>query len=716
MRTVLTAAAEVLLWPFGIRRRSGKRGDSEQDGDGGDWEVDPAQFVAALSGASLAYWAWGRMRSQASLQATPSLEAAPPPVTRIPLSEFLSLLRDGAAVSYLADRPPAGALLLKAAVPTLTTLASQSGKSALSPLPVEKSMETLLLPGSHQGVFEDYACDSIFVRCSQARLIFSVERSPGDRMQIDFHSAAVQCCKCSPMCQSAINGLLRLLGLVQREDFLDDGKVPEVFRQRYARYPESQPLPLLLQQVLEDTTPAEEPKAYFRPRRKFPLHFLHGTLQSSGLSQAVYYFQADDKDVIQKVFVHWSLDTTLEGPPGCCHGGCSAALIDDAFGAFANTYLRSLGRSGRAATAYLHVDYKAMTPLPSRVVCIVTLDRAEGRKIFLKGRMVEASASLQTTCEASALFAELKDKTSPTELRSRSDVQFECREVAAGSDSEINRLSLLIDLGGLVASLGALWYLFRSNGQTFAAKHLEENRDFNRRPAATFDDVAGMENTKEELQEVIAYLRDPNRFYALGARPPRGILLAGPSGTGKTLMARAVAGEAGVPFLYASSASFVEIFVGQGAQRIRQFFEQARACAPCIVFLDELDAVGSSRQMSASGGGGNQEYAQTLNQLLLELDGVESNIAGCKVYGPVFSQVYSIVDYCSGLPDEAAERQSAFFDNLARVWMAAAESLPLTAPFFATAHHCRGDRTRTGNVKVDSAEGIVNFKNTSLLD
>jgi len=373
MRTVLTAAAEVLLWPFGIRRRSGKRGDSEQDGDGGDWEVDPAQFVAALSGASLAYWAWGRMRSQASLQATPSLEAAPPPVTRIPLSEFLSLLRDGAvtAVSYLADRPPAGALLLKAAVPTLTTLASQSGKSALSPLPVEKSMETLLLPGSHQGVFE--------------------------------------------------------------------------------------------------------------------------------------------------------------------------------------------------------------------------------------------------------------------ELRSRSDVQFECREVAAGSDSEINRLSLLIDLGGLVASLGALWYLFRSNGQTFAAKHLEENRDFNRRPAVTFDDVAGMENTKEELQEVIAYLRDPNRFYALGARPPRGILLAGPSGTGKTLMARAVAGEAGVPFLYASSASFVEIFVGQGAQRIRQFFEQARACAPCIVFLDELDAVGSSRQMSASGGGGNQEYAQTLNQLLLELDGVESNIAGAPV-------------------------------------------------------------------------------------
>ncbi|CAK9015670.1 ATP-dependent zinc metalloprotease FTSH [Durusdinium trenchii] len=216
------------------------------------------------------------------------------------------------------------------------------------------------------------------------------------------------------------------------------------------------------------------------------------------------------------------------------------------------------------------------------------------------------------------------------ELRSR-NLQFECREVVSGGDSEVNRLSLLIDFGGLVASLAALWYLFKTNTQnSFTAKHLEEGKDLSRQPSVTFADVAGMEGTKEELQEVIAYLRDPDRFYALGARPPRGILLAGPSGTGKTLMARAVAGEAGVPFLYASSASFVEIFVGQGASRIRQFFEQARACAPCIVFLDELDAVGSSRQMSASGGG-NQEYAQTLNQLLLELDGVESNANGAPV-------------------------------------------------------------------------------------
>merc|ERR1719161_3177387 len=163
---------------------------------------------------------------------------------------------------------------------------------------------------------------------------------------------------------------------------------------------------------------------------------------------------------------------------------------------------------------------------------------------------------------------------------------------------------------------------FGQGGHKGPGRQLEGNTpDVDRRPAVTFDDVAGMESTKEELREVIAYLRDPSSFYALGAHPPAGILLAGPSGTGKTLLARAVAGEAGVAFLYASSAAFVEIYVGQGAQRIRQFYEQARSCAPCIVFLDELDAVGASRSSLA---GSNQEYAQTLNQLLVELDGIET--------------------------------------------------------------------------------------------
>lgn len=214
------------------------------------------------------------------------------------------------------------------------------------------------------------------------------------------------------------------------------------------------------------------------------------------------------------------------------------------------------------------------------------------------------------------------------ELRISKGVLYECAEMQpeAGSADLSSRLSLLVDIGGLVASLAAIAYLMRSSDDkdTFSGKRLEDasaDGAEQRRPKITFDDVAGMEQTKEELREVISFLRNPDGFYALGARSPKGLLLAGPSGTGKTLLARAVSGEAGVPFLYASAASFVEIYVGTGAKRIRELFEQARACAPCIVFLDELDAVGAAREgMSA---GNNQEYVQTLNQLLLELDGVE---------------------------------------------------------------------------------------------
>jgi len=215
------------------------------------------------------------------------------------------------------------------------------------------------------------------------------------------------------------------------------------------------------------------------------------------------------------------------------------------------------------------------------------------------------------------------------ELRVCKNIVFQCADVPMDGDTDMSKLSLLLDAGGLLASFAALAYLLRSTGQgPFSGKHLEDTAptDVDRRSAVTLDDVAGMEGIKEELREVISFLRNPSSYYALGARPPRGILLTGPSGTGKTLLARAVAGEAGVPFLYASSAAFVEVYVGQGAQRIRQFFEQARGCAPCIVFLDELDALGASRQTASTGG--NQEYAQTLNQLLLELDGIESHTSG----------------------------------------------------------------------------------------
>ncbi|WP_407049933.1 ATP-dependent zinc metalloprotease FtsH [Methyloraptor flagellatus] len=139
----------------------------------------------------------------------------------------------------------------------------------------------------------------------------------------------------------------------------------------------------------------------------------------------------------------------------------------------------------------------------------------------------------------------------------------------------------------------------------------------------TFEDVAGVDEAKEDLQEIVEFLRDPQKFQRLGGRIPRGCLLVGPPGTGKTLIARAVAGEANVPFFTISGSDFVEMFVGVGASRVRDMFEQAKKNAPCIIFIDEIDAVG--RHRGAGLGGGNDEREQTLNQLLVEMDGFEAN-------------------------------------------------------------------------------------------
>ncbi|MCC6734753.1 MAG: ATP-dependent zinc metalloprotease FtsH [Bauldia sp.] len=139
----------------------------------------------------------------------------------------------------------------------------------------------------------------------------------------------------------------------------------------------------------------------------------------------------------------------------------------------------------------------------------------------------------------------------------------------------------------------------------------------------TFEDVAGVDEAKEDLQEIVEFLRDPQKFQKLGGRIPRGVLLVGPPGTGKTLIARAVAGEANVPFFTISGSDFVEMFVGVGASRVRDMFEQAKKNSPCIIFIDEIDAVG--RHRGAGLGGGNDEREQTLNQLLVEMDGFEAN-------------------------------------------------------------------------------------------
>ncbi len=155
----------------------------------------------------------------------------------------------------------------------------------------------------------------------------------------------------------------------------------------------------------------------------------------------------------------------------------------------------------------------------------------------------------------------------------------------------------------------------------FGKAHIKQPNDESRR--TTFDDVAGADEEKEELQEIVEFLRSPKRFKELGARVPKGVLLVGPPGTGKTLLARAVAGEAGVHFFSISGSDFVEMYVGVGASRVRDLFEQAKKNNPCIIFIDEIDAVG--RQRGAGLGGGHDEREQTLNQLLVEMDGFAAN-------------------------------------------------------------------------------------------
>jgi cell division protease FtsH len=172
------------------------------------------------------------------------------------------------------------------------------------------------------------------------------------------------------------------------------------------------------------------------------------------------------------------------------------------------------------------------------------------------------------------------------------------------------------------------WIFVVRQSQTTGSQAMSFGRSRARRspetgPRVTFDDVAGVEEAKAELVEVVEFLKNPRKFQALGARIPRGVLLVGPPGSGKTLLARAVAGEAGVPFFHMSGSEFVEMFVGVGASRVRDLFEQAKANRPCIIFIDEIDAVG--RQRFAGLGGGHDEREQTLNQLLVEMDGFDPN-------------------------------------------------------------------------------------------
>ncbi|MGB9741718.1 MAG: ATP-dependent zinc metalloprotease FtsH [candidate division WOR-3 bacterium] len=237
------------------------------------------------------------------------------------------------------------------------------------------------------------------------------------------------------------------------------------------------------------------------------------------------------------------------------------------------------------------------------------------------------------TLKQPAELASGKGKTSYTEFRTtvpQNDQELVSRllkyDVYIDARERSQWPTILISILPWVLVIG-IWILFMrrmTSGQdrafTFGrsrARVLTSDR-----PKVTFNDVAGVEEAKEELREIIAFLKAPHKFQRLGGRIPKGVLLVGPTGTGKTLLAKAVAGEAGVPFLSISGSDFVEMFVGVGAARVRDLFEQAKRNAPCIIFIDEIDAVG--RQRGAGLGGGHDEREQTLNQLLVEMDGFET--------------------------------------------------------------------------------------------
>jgi cell division protease FtsH len=232
-------------------------------------------------------------------------------------------------------------------------------------------------------------------------------------------------------------------------------------------------------------------------------------------------------------------------------------------------------------------------------------------KINVKGRQVQKFRTLLPTENSSDEITRLRDH----------GVQIQAE------DARPSLTTILISLFPYLLIFGIWFFLFRSmqagGAKAFSFGKSKAKLLTGDTPKVTFDDVAGADEAKVELQEIIEFLKDPQKFTKLGGRLPKGALLVGPPGTGKTLLARAVAGEAGRPFFSMSGSDFVEMFVGVGASRVRDLFEQGKAHAPCIIFIDEIDAVG--RHRGAGLGGGHDEREQTLNQLLVEMDGFESN-------------------------------------------------------------------------------------------
>lgn len=250
--------------------------------------------------------------------------------------------------------------------------------------------------------------------------------------------------------------------------------------------------------------------------------------------------------------------------------------------------------------------------------------RGEVQTIEVKGDRLTVSTfdgeTFTSRKEESATVVEIMERAGVDPLVSNLEV------VVKGTGGLGSLFGILINFLPLIFFGAILLFMMRQaqggNSQTFSFGKSRARMFVGNSPSVSFEDVAGVEEAKEELQEVVEFLKFPERFMSLGAKIPKGVLLVGPPGTGKTLLSRAVAGEAGVPFFSISGSEFVEMFVGVGASRVRDLFEQARRNSPCIVFVDEIDAVG--RHRGAGLGGGHDEREQTLNQILVEMDGFDN--------------------------------------------------------------------------------------------
>ncbi|MGX9962881.1 ATP-dependent zinc metalloprotease FtsH [Roseomonas sp. F4] len=272
-----------------------------------------------------------------------------------------------------------------------------------------------------------------------------------------------------------------------------------------------------------------------------------------------------------------------------------------------NLFQPSNGGGGRAAQQVAYSDF--LNEVNSGQVRDVTI---QGRTVT--GQLNDGRTFSTFTPEDPQLVSRLTDRG--------------VRVVARPEESDVNPLfQILISWFPMLLLIG-VWIFFMRQMQGGGGRAMGFGKSkakllTEKQGRVTFDDVAGIEEAKSELEEIVEFLRDPQKFQRLGGKIPKGVLLVGPPGTGKTLLARSIAGEANVPFFTISGSDFVEMFVGVGASRVRDMFEQGKKNAPCIIFIDEIDAVG--RHRGAGLGGGNDEREQTLNQMLVEMDGFESN-------------------------------------------------------------------------------------------